>query len=154
MPATYDAEHLTSRLFVRSVEHDPDSADDEFVQLNPAGSANCLAITDNGIPRRYLFQVLRTVGTGHLDTVTVVAATAADGTGATTVKQITPTTADAVGDFVNVEVDVEQVREVLSNATHVGLKIHQETGGDECAVVIIGAEGQHQYADLTADYIS
>jgi hypothetical protein len=154
MAANYSAEHLTSRLFVRSVDFDPDTGDDSFVTLNPGASEACLSLTANGSPRRYLFDVFRSVGTGGVTTVTVIAATAADGTGAVTVKQVAATTANAVGDHVFVEVDVEQVKEVLAGATHIGLKIDLVTATDECVVTVIGAEGQFQYSGLTADYIS
>ena len=150
----YTAEQLRSRLFVRSVDFDPASANEEPVQLNPAASENYLALNANGAPKRYLFCVFRSVGTGGLTTVTVKAATAADGTGETTVKQITPTTADAVGDHVFVEVDADQIRAALSTATHVGLEIDVVTGTDECVVTVIGSDCQHQYDELTADYIA
>jgi len=151
---SYTANHLMSRLFVRMVEFDPDTGDATAVTLNPADSETYLALADNGAPKRYLFGVLRTVGTGGLTTVTVNAATAADGTGATEVAQITPTTADAVGDYVFVEVDADQIRAALATATHIGLVIDQVTAGDECVIIVIGSDGQHQYSGLTANYIS
>lgn len=154
MAATYTAESLSARLFVRSVDFDPNSGDDTFVTLNPSASEDCLLITDNGGPRRYLFDIFRSVGVGAITTVTVVAATAAAGTGATTVKQITPTTANAVGDHVFVEVDVDQINEVLADADYVGLKIDLVTAEDECVVTVIGADGLNQYAGLSTNYIA
>lgn len=150
----YTAEHLRSKLFVRVVEFDPDSGSATAVTLNPADSETYLSLTANGKPKRYLFGMMVTVGTGGITTATVNAATAADGTGATQVAQITPTTADAVGDYVWVEVDADQIRNALAGATHVGLVIDLVTATDELAVVVIGADGQHQYDELTADYIS
>lgn len=150
----YTAERSRSELFVRMVEFDPDSGSETAVTLNPAASATYLALNANGAPKRYLFGIMVTVGTGGITTATVKAATAADGTGETTVVQITPTTADAVGDHVFVEVDVDQIRAALSTATHVGLEIDLVTSTDECVVTVIGSDGQHQYDELTANYIS
>jgi len=154
MAASYTAESLSARLFCRMVEFDPDTGDATFVTLNPSASEDCLAIADNGGPRRYLFGIMDTVGTGGQTTAIVYACTAADGTGATAVTTITPTTANAVGDTVWVEVDTDQIHEVLATATHVGLKIDLVTATDECAVVVIGSEGLNQYVNLTDDYIS
>lgn len=150
----YTAEHLSSQLFVRMLDFDPDATTETAVTLNPADSEAYLALNENGAPKKYLFGIFRSVGTGGITTATVKAATAADGTGETTVAQVTPTTANAVGDHVFVEVDVSQVRAALSAATHIGLEIALATGTDECVVVVIGADGQHQYDDLTANYIS
>lgn len=150
----YTAEHIRSTHFCRMVEFDPDSGAETAVTLNPADSETYLSLTANGAPKKYLFGIMVTVGTGGITTATVKAATAADGTGETQVAQITPTTADAVGDHVWIEVDADQIRDALAAATHIGLEIDLVTSGDECAVVIIGTDGQHQYEDLTADYIS
>lgn len=150
----YTAEHLRSTLFCRMVEFDPDSGAATAVTLNPADSETYLSLSANGSPKRYLFGIMVTVGTGGITTATVNAATDAAGTGATQVAQITPTTADAVGDHVWVEVDADQIRDAVAGATHVGLVIDLVTATDELAVVVIGSHGQHQYEDLTANYIS
>lgn len=150
----YTAEHIRSTHFCRMVEFDPDSGAATAVTLNPAASATYLALNANGAPKKYLFGIMVTVGTGGITSAVVNAATAADGTGAAAVATITPTTADAVGDHVWVEVDADQIRDALAAATHIGLVIDLVTSTDECAVVVIGMDGQHQYEDLTADYIS
>lgn len=150
----YTANRALARAFRRIVEFDPDSGAATAVTLNPADSENYLSLSANGAPKRYVFGIMRTVGTGAITTVTVNAATAADGTGATQVAQITPTTADAVGDHVWVEVDAAQIRDALEDATHIGLVIDLVTATDECAVYIEGCEGQHEYDGLTSDYIS
>jgi hypothetical protein len=154
MAATYGAESLTARLFCRMVEFDPDSGDATFVELNPDDGEDCLALTDNGGPKKYLFGIMDTVGTGGITSAVVYACTSAAGAGLIAVDTITPTTCNAVGDHVWIEVDVEQIHEVLATATHVGIKIDLVTTTDECAVVVIGSDGLNQYASLTADYIS
>lgn len=150
----YTAEHLTSRLLViGGLDFDPDSGSATAVTLNPVASENYLSLTANGAPKRYLFQIRRTVGTGGITSAVVNAATSAAGAGATAVATITPTTADAVDDTVNVEVDADQIRAALATATHIGLVITLETSTDECNVTVVAANGQHQYEGLTADVI-
>lgn len=150
----YTAEKARARAFRRLVEFDPDSGSATAVTLNPADSETYLSLSANGAPKRYLFGIIRTVGTGAITSAVVNAATAADGTGATAVATITPTTADAVNDHVWVEVDQDQIREALSTATHIGLVIDLVTATDECVIYVEGSEGQHQYDELTADYIA
>ncbi len=154
MAATYDAEKMTSELFARLVDFDPDTGNATLVTLVPAATEKCIALAANGVPQRFLFGVFKSVGTGGTTTVTVIAATAADGTGQTTVKQITPTTQDAVGDTVWVEVDTAQIKEVLATATHVGLEIDLVTSTDECVVAVIAGEVMYKRNGLTANYIS
>lgn len=150
----YTAEVLRSILFVRSVEFDPDTGNDTNVTLNPADSEDYLALNANGSPKRYLFSILKSVGSGATTTVVVNAATDATGTGATAVATLTPTTVDAVNDNVFVEVDADQIRDALAGATHIGLVINLVTSGDELVITVIGAHGQHQYDELTADFIA
>ncbi len=152
MAATYDAEKVFSENFIRSVDFDPDTGNATLVTLNPAATEKCLDLKANGIPKRYAFIIFHSVGTGAITTATVVAATAADGTGQTTVKQIAPTTVDAVGDYAVVEVDIEQIREVLPTATHVGLEIDLVTSTDECVVTVIGSDVTYKRNGLTALY--
>jgi hypothetical protein len=151
MPATYTAQHLRSRAARVIVEHDVASADDpQVVALTP--TADCFAITDGY--RRFLAGLFRSVGTGNIDAFEIIAATDAAGTGATVVvEHAFATEADAVGDFVWLECDIEQVLEVLATATHVGVRIEQATAGDECIVYFERAEPTFAYTDLTADTI-
>lgn len=150
----YTAEKARATAFRRLVDFDPDSGSATAVTLNPADSETYLDLSANGAPKRYLFGIMRSVGTGAITTATVNAATSAAGAGATQVAQITPTTADAVGDTVWVEVDADQIRNALATATHIGLVIDLVTSTDECVVFVEGSGGQHQYDELTADYIS
>jgi hypothetical protein len=151
----YTAEHLTSRLLViGGLDFDPNSGSATAVTLNPADTEDYLALSANGAPKNYLFQIRRTVGTDAITTAIVYAATSAAGANKAAVATITPTTADAVDDVVNIEVDADQIRDALATATHIGIEIDLETSTDECSVTVVGANGQHQYEGLTADYIS
>lgn len=152
MAANATAERLRSRAHRVIVEHDVASADDpQVVALTPA--ADCFAISDGY--NSFLAGLFRSVGTGNIDEFSLIAATAADGTGATVIQTHAFTSeANAVGDFVWLECDVEQIREVLPTATHIGVRVEQATAGDECIVYFERADPLHAYTGLTADYIS
>lgn len=153
MAATYGAEHLTSRASRVLVDFDPDADTATIVDLDKSGSGECFAIADNY--RRFLAGIVHTVGTGNIDEFSIIAATDADGTGATVVvTHAFDSEANAVGDTVWLECDVEQVREVLATATHVGVRAELATSTDECVVYFERAEPQFERAGLTADYIS
>lgn len=150
MPATYTAEHLTSRSERRMVDFDPDATSATLVTLDPANSAQCVEVAGF---RRFLAGVCKSVGTGAVSKVEIVAATDAAGTGATVIAEKT-TSADAVGDTVWIECDAAQVTEVLPGATHVGVRVTLATGTDECVVFFERADPFYAHAGLTADYIA
>jgi len=52
------------------------------------------------------------------------------------------------------ECNVEQVHEVLATATHIGVRVNLVTSTDEGALVFGRCEPVHEYAGLTADYVS
>lgn len=151
MPATYTAEHLTSRSERRMVDFDPDSTSATIVDLVPGTSDECLPIAEF---RRFIAGLFRSVGTGSVTSFAIFAATDADGGGATNVvTHAIGSAPDAVGDTIWLECDVEQVREVLSTATHVGVKIALVTSTDEGVVFFERAAPMFPRAGLTADYI-
>ncbi len=152
MVATYTAEHLKSRSERRMVDYDIDAALNIVDLGQPQGAGNkCLPIANF---RRFIAGVFRSVGTGTVDAFHIIAATAADGTGATIVcSHALGSAPDAVGDTIWLECDVEQVHEVLAGATHVGVKLDLATATDECVVSFERAEPLWPVAGLTADYI-
>lgn len=153
MAATYSVAHLTARSVRRLLDFDPDASTAVVATLNPAASEKCLAITTG---RRFLFGIMHSVGTGAFTAARIIAATNAAGTGSptTVVAHALGTAPDAVGDTIWLECDVEQVREVLATATHVGLEITLVTSTDECVLFVEAAEPTFVLAGLTADYIS
>lgn len=151
MPATYNAEHLTSRSERRMVDFDPDSADPTIVDLDPAQTAPKLLPIATF--RRFLAGVMRTVGTDGIDKFEVIAATDDAGSNATVVVSKTPTTANRIGDTVWLECDAAMIHEVLPAATHVGVRIELETATDECAVFFERAEPFYAYSGLTDDFV-
>jgi hypothetical protein len=153
MPATADVTWFRSRFVIRTRPVDPNSVDPVLVLLNPEAAEECIAVRSG--PTRYCAKFLHTIGTGAIDGFEIIAATAADATGATVVKaHATPTVADAPGDELVLECDVEQVREVLATATHVGVRVEFAVSTDEGAVTFLGAEPRFASGLLTTDYIS
>lgn len=151
MTATKTVHKLLARANRRMVDFDPGATAATIVDLDPTTSGEGLAIREW---ENFLFGVFRSVGTGTLSAVEVIAGTDADLSGATVViSHALGSAPNAVGDTIWLECDVEQIREVLDTATHVGLRITQAVAGDEC-VVSYEREGQRAYADNTADYIS
>jgi hypothetical protein len=149
----YTAEHLTSRANRRLADFDPDVTTPVVVDLDPSGSGECLPITDGY--RRFLAGFFRTVGTGALDEFAIIAATDADGGGAVVVvEHAVGSEPNALGDTIWLECDIEQVRNVLATATHVGVRVEFATGTDEGVIYFERADPLHAYSGLTADIIA
>jgi hypothetical protein len=154
MPAQYTANHLRTAAKRDMVFHDPDSADLELVDLDPTGDAECLPIKEY---RRFLFGLLiaGSATPSDVDGFEIIAATDDDGTGATVV--VTDTfgaTPDATGDVVWLECDVEQVREVLATATHIGVRVEFADAASECTIYYELAHPFYPRAGLTADRVA
>lgn len=151
MPSTTTADKLRSHADRRMVDFDPDAADPTIVDLDKASAGEMLPLAGF---RRFLAAVMKTVGTGNMDAFQIIAATDAEGTGATIVQaHATPTSHNAVGDTAFLECDIEQVREVLPTATHIGVRIELATATDEACVLFERAEPEFPRADLTADVV-
>lgn len=152
MTATYTAHHLLGLSERRMVDYDIDGALNVVDLGQPQGAGNkCLPIANF---RRFAAGLFRSLGTGSVTQFDIIAATAADGTGATQVVAHGIASApDAVGDTIWLEVDVEQIREVLPGATHVGVRVDLVTAGDECVVFFERADPLYTAGGLTADYI-
>lgn len=152
-PASYSAEHLTSRSERRMLDYDLDAALNLVDLGTPQGAGNkCLPIAQF---RRFMAGLFHSVGAGTVTKFQLVAATAADGTGATIiVEHALGSNPDAVGDTVWLECDADQIKEVLATATHVGVRVQLNTGTDEAVVFFQRAESMFPRAGLTADFVS
>ena len=147
----YTAEHLTSRSERRMVDFDPDATTLTLVDLVPGSTDECLPIAEF---RRYIAGFMRTIGTSNV-AFQIIAATDADGTGATVVRaHAVASQPDAVGDYIWLEVDVEQVREALSTATHIGVRASFATATDEGVIFFERAEPMFPRSGLTSDRIA
>lgn len=138
MPATYTTTILNSKTKAVLVDFDPDSASATKVTLDRTNSVVAFPIATF---RRFRAALFHSVGTGSVTSFKIYAATASDGTGNTAVvAHAIGTAPDAVGDTIWLEADAEQVKEVLSTATHVGVEIALVTSTDECVVFFEMAE--------------
>lgn len=153
MSATYTAESLTTKALRRVLDFDPDSGSAVLVTLNPAAAEKGIAIAGY---RRFLFGIMRSVGTGTISAAKIVASTTAAGTGSATdvVAHALGSAPDAVGDTIWLECDVSMIQEVLPTAAYVCLSITLQTSTDECVVYAEAANPVFERASLTADYIS
>jgi hypothetical protein len=154
MVATYTADKLKSKMLVRTVIHQPaDAATAQLVDLGqPQGaSQKCLPIA---LFQRVLVQVTASLLVGNgVTAFSIYAATDAAGSGGVAVvTHAVGTAPDAEGDSLNLECDVNQIREVLATATHVGVWLDCANNDDEAAVTIILAEPTYAYPGLTPDY--
>jgi hypothetical protein len=151
MAATYTAHKALAQSERRMVDYDIDDALN-IVTLNPAATEKCLSLAEFS---RFVAGLFRSVGTGSVSEFQIIAATAADGTGATIITEHAIGSApNAVGDTIWLEATAEQALEVLPTATHIGVRVQLATAGDECVIYFERGEPRFARADLTADYIS
>ena len=156
MVATYTAHKALACCRRGLFDFDPDTTDATVVTLGPGLET----ATDKCVPianfRRFVAGLVRSVGTGSVTSFKIIAATAADGTGNTAVvAHAIGSAPNAVGDYIWLECDVEQIHEVLPTATHVGVEISLVTSTDECIVYFEESEPFHgPRAGLTDDFIS
>jgi hypothetical protein len=102
-----------------------------------------------------LFMALATVVVGAFVTFKIFAATDSLGTGVTVVKaHATPTTADAVGDQLVLEVSADEVKAALEGATHVCVEVDMASAGDIAAVTYVRSGFRQGQANQTADVIA
>jgi len=140
MVATYNK--LRSRLEIRNYLDDP--ADATVVR-----KLTWVAMSEN-------FLALLTFVSGTaVVTFKIFAATDSSGTGAVVVRaHATPTTADAAGDQLVLEVSAEEVLAALPAATHVAVEVDNGAAGDINVVTYVRS-GHRFIADgLTADVIA
>jgi hypothetical protein len=159
MAATTTAQHLFAGCECRLRENDPDTGADAYVDLAEPAAGAAGTPTAPFLPianfRRFAALYMTTVGTGGITTFQIVAGTSAAGAGATVVvSHALGSNPDAVGDFVVLECNVEQIHEVLATATHVGVLVNLVTSTDEGACLFMRAEPLYPVAGLTADYVS
>ena len=155
MVATTTVHKLQAHMAIQTVIHQPnDAATAQLVDLGqPQGaSAKLLPIANY---REFMAQVTASLLAGSgVTAFSIYAATNAAGTGSPTavVTHAVGTAPDAEGDSLNLECNVEQIREVLPTATHVGVWLDCNHNDDEAAVTFIRCNPFHTAGALTADY--
>jgi hypothetical protein len=157
MVATYGAVHLTALQEVRTVIWQPaDAATAQIVDLGQPQGAGALMLPI-AVFRRFHAQITTALLVGSGPTAfSICAATSAAGAGVQlVVTHALGSLPNAEGDSVNLECDVDQIREVLATATHVGVWLDCNHNDDETAVTFIRADPFYgPRAGLTADYVS
>lgn len=156
MVATYTAQDLFAKMDLRTCIHNPaDAATAQLVDLAKpkTGATQCLEIANY---RRFAATVTTSilVGTGPIAFSIYAATSAAGAGGVAVVTHAMGSLPNAINDTVVLECDVNQIREVLATATHVGVWLDCNNNDDEAAVTFIRADPVWSRADLTADYVS
>jgi hypothetical protein len=156
MVATYTAEHITARMNIRTVIHNPaDAATAQLVDLAlpKTGATQCLPLTGF---RRFFASITTSIlgGTGPTAFSIYAATSAAGAGGVAVVTHAMGSLPNAVNDCVILECDIAQVREVLATATHIGVWVDCNHNDDEVACTFIRFDAENEYADLTDDYVS
>ena len=141
---------VKANLKVTQYDFDPDSADPVDV-----------AWVDMRDFERILISFFRTVGTGDVDTLRILANANPDGSGTDVVvltKTLTGVQPNAVGDFTFLEASAEQIREACVAAgvdgRYVSLQVEFQTSTDEGVVTYIREPGRRRYDGLTSDNIA
>lgn len=153
MAATASVHKVLGNCDLRLLDFDPNGTAPTLVDLDTATSGEGLTIAHF---RSFVAGLFRSVGTGTVAEFAIIADTDDDmaTTPTVVVTHAIGSAPDAVGDTIWLECDVEQIREVLSGATHVGVRIDLATATDECVVFFGRFEAMFPRRNLTADYIS
>lgn len=153
MAATTTENHLNTLSEVKLLDFDPDTGSDAYVNLDNVTPAAGVPIANF---RRFRAIVKPTVGTGGLTAFSIGGATDAAGTGyVAAVAHAVGSNPDAVNDMLTLECTADQIREVVSGATHVLVLINLVTSTDEACVMFERAEPFYgPRHGLTADYVS
>lgn len=153
MASTTVANDLRTQFNARSLDFDPNVDTDAFVTLDAAGAVAGLAM---GKYRKFMAIYMTSVGTGGITAFQIGGATDSAGTGfVAAATHAVGSNPNAVGDYLVLECTDEQIREVLSTATHVCVLVNLVTATDEGVVTFIQADPLYgPTAALTADYVS
>lgn len=154
--ASTTAMHLRANAEIRTVIWQPaDAATAQLVDLGQPQGASELCVPIMGF-RRFFAQLTTSLlaGTGPTAFSIYAATSAAGAGGVAVVTHALGSLPNAEGDSVCLECNVEQIRETLATATHVGVWVDCNHNDDEAAVVFIRAEPENPRASLTADYVS
>ena len=144
MPVSSDFQKLRSDYIIRGYDFDPDSAD-----------ATNVAWVDMREATIIMAQFIRTVGTGDVDTFSIVASPVSDGSsGVVTVKtHAIASQPDAVGDQLFLEVTDSEIATSGSELRYVSAQVEFATATDEGVVNYI-RKARYPGLDRTADIIA
>lgn len=153
MAATTTENHLNTLSEIKLLDHDPDTGNDAYVNLDNVTPAAGVPIANF---RRFRAIISPTVGTGGITAFSIGGATNAAGTGyVAAVSHAVGSNPDSVNDQLVLECTADQLREVVSGATHVLVLVNAVTNTDEFKVMFERAEPFYgPRHGLTADYVS
>ena len=144
MASTLDSQKFASKNNVTMYDFDPGAtaaADVAWVDLRDYEGIH--------------ISVMHSVGTGEISTFNILGNSASDGSGSDVeLKASTPTTADAVGDTVHLEVTAEELAALGTDLRYVSASVALGTGTDECVVTYVRYGAKHAAADKTANVIA
>lgn len=158
MASAVTSQKLASQFALTMYDHDP-------------GTTNAIVVTPDGgtTDRLVAMENYEYFGAGLMQTVIagggtgttlfdLVVCSDSAGTNATTVVSSGAIQADAVGDFVWLEMTAAQAKEVADagsfTPTHVGARVTSNNSGDEAVVVYVLAGPKYATKNLTATAIS
>ena len=155
--ASTTAMHLRANNSIRTVIWKPaDAATAQIVDLGQPQGASALCLPIMGF-RSFFAQLtlsIQNAGTDDIVAFSIVAATSAAGAGVLpVVTHALGTTPTTLQDSICLECSIEQIRETLPTATHVGVWADFTHNDDEAAVTFIRGDAVHPRADLTSDYV-
>jgi hypothetical protein len=153
MPATYTSHKIFGAADLRMLDFDPNGTAATVVDLDTATGGEGLLIENFC---QFVAGLFRSVGTGTVAEFAIIADTDDDmaTTPTVVVTHALGSAPDAVGDTIWLECDVEQIREVLTTATYVGVRIDLATATDECVVLFGRFAASYPHRALTADFIA
>lgn len=132
---------------------------------DPGGTSATVVSGDGGTTKNYLpmanYQNFAVVVMNSVSAsasgptlVEIIAASDSTGTGAAAVVTSGTVASVTVGDNVVVECTADQIKEVLSSATHVTARITCSNAGDECVVLMGRFNPRFPQSGLTANSIT
>lgn len=144
MVSSVDSARLSANIAMTSYDFDPG-----------ATAATAVTKVDMRDFETFICQFVRTVGTGALE-FEIVANTDTTTTGETVVKSATYTDGEpnAVGDYVFLEVDVDELAAVEGGNRYLGARIALATGTDEAVINYVRGNPKRAYSGLCSDNIA
>lgn len=152
MAVANESSHLIDTLKVVPLYHAPGGTAAVDV-TGGTGNGTWLDMRDYG---SLLIGILKTVGTGAVNSIKVLGNTASDGSGTDfEIKTKTPAAAlNAVGEYAFVEIRAEDLRQGGANYRYVALNVTLATGTDTLTAVYIFGEPRWAQKTLSADSVS
>lgn len=149
MASAVDTQHLQSKMFVRSYDHDPGAT--TAIIASPDGGTTKYSV-DMSLFNNFLAQARPTVGDGFTK-LEIVAATDSAFTTPVVVKDSGTVAADALTDVVTLECTAEELLSLGTSLRYAAARLTCATNTNECNVTYIATGGRFNYQNQTADSV-